>query len=370
MSLINPQPPLNVGIDAVPLDQEDSPLENRWIRLARQIFEDSTEYLDANIRYQWEKNLSLFNSNHPPGSKYNSSAYEKRSRFFRPKTRTAVRNLQAAMSVAFFTNEDVVSIDAANPNDEMNAAAAIVTQAVMQYRLTNTIPWFQTMTAALQDAAVQGVCVSHQYWDFKENRESYVEVDNANNPIMDESGEPQIHEQITAIKDWELARDNSGEKFRNYAASLSYMSSQILFDESLNFSDNKNDSVRDIVEALISTGVAAGIAGSSRPCSGSEHLISHALDIVSPNNGLHGEKCGMASIAMSKLHGLDWQEIRNALLRVNCPTNVNDLGITADEMIEAINLAPTIRPERYTILNTANLERESIRKLLSDTNCI
>ena len=214
MSLINPQPPLNVGIDAVPLDQEDSPLENRWIRLARQIFEDSTEYLDANIRYQWEKNLSLFNSNHPPGSKYNSSAYEKRSRFFRQKTRTAVRNLQAAMSVAFFTNEDVVSIDAANPNDEMNAAAAIVTQAVMQYRLTNTIPWFQTMTAALQDAAVQGVCVSHQYWDFKENRESYVEVDNANNPIMDESGEPQIHEQITAIKDSPVIELISPENIR------------------------------------------------------------------------------------------------------------------------------------------------------------
>jgi len=201
MSLINPQPPLNVGVDSTPLDQEETPLENKWIRIARQIFEDSTEYLDANIRYQWEKNLSLFNSNHPPGSKYNSTAYEKRSSFFRPKTRTAVRNLQAAMTVAFFTNEDVISIDAANPNDPMNAAAAIATQAVMQYRLTNTIPWFQTMVAALQDAAVQGVCISHQYWDFKENKESYIEVDNTNNPIMNDAGDPQVHEQITAVKD-------------------------------------------------------------------------------------------------------------------------------------------------------------------------
>jgi hypothetical protein len=58
----------------------------------------------------------------------------------------------------------------------VNAAAAIATQAVMQYRLTNTIPWFQTMTAALQDAAVQGICISHQYWDFKEKKESYIEV--------------------------------------------------------------------------------------------------------------------------------------------------------------------------------------------------
>ena len=214
MSLINPQPPLNVGEDSVPFDKEDTPLENKWIRIARQMYEDSTEYLDANIRYQWEKNLSLFNSNHPPGSKYNSSAYEKRSRFFRPKTRTAVRNLQAAMAVAFFTNEDVVSIDATNPNDEMNAAAAIVTQSVMQYRLTNTIPWFQIMTAALQDAAVQGVCISHQYWDFRENKESYIEVDNANNPIMDETGEPQIHEQITSIKDVPVIELISPENIR------------------------------------------------------------------------------------------------------------------------------------------------------------
>ena len=216
MSLINPQPPLNVGVDSVatPLDAEETPKDDKWIRIARQIYEDSTEYLDANIRYQWEKNLSLFNSNHPPGSKYNSVAYEKRSRFFRPKTRTAVRNLQAAMTVAFFTNEDVISIDAANPNDPLNAAAAIVTQAVMQYRLTNTIPWFQTMTAALQDAAVQGVCISHQYWDFKENKESYIEVDNKNEPIMDETGEPQLHEQITPIKDTPVIELISPENVR------------------------------------------------------------------------------------------------------------------------------------------------------------
>jgi len=219
MSLINPQPPLNVGIDSVPLDADETPTESKWIRIARQIYEDSTEYLDANIRYQWEKNLSLFNSNHPPGSKYNTAAYEKRSAFFRPKTRTAVRNLQAAMTVAFFTNEDVISIDATNPNDPVNSAAAIATQAVMQYRLTNTIPWFQTMTAALQDAAVQGICVSHQYWDFKENKESYIEVDSKNEPITGDDGNPQIQEQITAVKDTPVIELISPENIRIDAAS-------------------------------------------------------------------------------------------------------------------------------------------------------
>ena len=160
MSLYNPKPPLE-GSDAQVMmsDEDDTPIESKWVRIARQIYEDSSEYLDANIRNQWERSISLFNSQHPSGSKYNSSSYEKRSAFFRPKTRTAVRNLQAAMSVAFFTNEDVVSVEPVNPNDSLNSAAAIVSQSVMQYRLTNTIPWFETMTGALQDAAVQGVCI-------------------------------------------------------------------------------------------------------------------------------------------------------------------------------------------------------------------
>jgi len=212
MSLINPQPPLE-GSAPMSLD-DDVPMENKWIRIARQIYEGSTEYLDANLRYQWEKSLSMFNSKHPSGSKYNSGAYEKRSRFFRPKTRSAVRNLQSAMSVAFFTNEDVVSVEPANANDPRQSAAAIIAQSIMQYRLTNTIPWFQTMVAALQDAAVQGVCISHQYWDFHEKKESYVEVDQNNSPLNDTEGNPVIHEQLTAIKDAPVIELISPENIR------------------------------------------------------------------------------------------------------------------------------------------------------------
>lgn len=184
------------------------------------------------------------------------------------------------------------------------------------------------------------------------------------------SGCGDLIAKITAVKDWELAHIESGERFGNYAASLAYMGSQILFDQSLNFAQNRIDSVRNIVEALISTGVAAGIAGSSRPCSGSEHLISHALDVISPGNGLHGEKCGISTILMSKLHGLDWQNIRDTLVRLNCPTKIDEIDITPDEMIEAINIAPTIRPDRYTILNKIELDRENIKTLLSETKCI
>ena len=215
MSLINPQPPTE-GADTLVLnvDEDKSLREDSWLRLARQAYDDSSEWVDANLRGQWEKSLSLFNSNHPPGSKYNTNAYDKRSKFFRPKTRTAVRNLQAAMNVAFFTNEDVVSIKPRNPNDPTQAAAAVVSQSVVQYRLTNTIPWFQTMTAALQDAAVQGICVSHQYWDYQERDESYIEIGDDNKPLVDYEGNDKIRNQVTSIKDKPIIEMISPENLR------------------------------------------------------------------------------------------------------------------------------------------------------------
>jgi TolA-binding protein len=212
MSLVNPQPSLE-GADDIPPEEENQ-VEDFWLRIARQSYESSSEWVDANLRYQWEKSLSLFNSKHPSGSKYHSAAYDKRSKLFRPKTRTAVRNLQSAMAIAFFSNEDVVSIQPRNPNSPEQSAAAVVAQSLVQYRLTNTIPWFQTMSSALQDAAVQGICVSHQYWDFEEQEQTYTEVDEVNNPILDEEGRATEIKQKTALTDRPAIELISPENFR------------------------------------------------------------------------------------------------------------------------------------------------------------
>jgi glycerol dehydrogenase-like iron-containing ADH family enzyme len=100
--------------------------------------------------------------------------------------------------------------------------------------------------------------------------------------------------KITAVKDWELARDENEEYFGGYAANLAYMSAKIILDESEKLKRKSQFSIRTVVEALISAGVAACIAGSSRPCSGAEHLFSHAVEYVAgPNYGLHGERVGI-----------------------------------------------------------------------------
>ena len=61
MSLMNPQPPLE-GADLSSFDalEEDTPKETMWLSIARQVYEGSSDWLDTNLRYQWERSLSLF----------------------------------------------------------------------------------------------------------------------------------------------------------------------------------------------------------------------------------------------------------------------------------------------------------------------
>ena len=124
-----------------------------WLKIAADSFDASTSYMDANYRKAWERNISLFQSKHPAGSKYNTEAYKKRSRLFRPKTKSVVRKNEAAAAAAFFANVDVVSIEPENDSDPIQFAAAKLMNGVVNYRLTKTIPWFVTLMGAIQETA-------------------------------------------------------------------------------------------------------------------------------------------------------------------------------------------------------------------------
>jgi len=148
------------------------------------------------------------------------------------------------------------------------------------------------------------------------------------------------------------------------------MSAKLVMQNADLIKPNNEDGLRVLLEALISCGVSMSIAGSSRPCSGSEHLFSHALDMIKPNHAMHGEKCGVGTIMMAYLHKADWRRIRNTLKRLGAPTDASELGMEKEDVIKALEMAPSIRPERYTILNKLNLDREACERLAKATKVI
>ncbi len=183
------------------------------------------------------------------------------------------------------------------------------------------------------------------------------------------SGCGDLIANFTAVKDWQLGHKKKKEYYGRYAANLAMMSAKIVMENSSKFAKNGLDA-RIIVEGLISAGVASCIAGSSRPCSGSEHLFSHALDKIAPGIGLHGEKCGIGSIMMTKLHGQDWKKIIKTLKDVGAPTTAKQIGLKPDIIIKALTIAQGLRPERYTILKEIKMTEQRALRLAKSTKVI
>jgi glycerol-1-phosphate dehydrogenase [NAD(P)+] len=166
------------------------------------------------------------------------------------------------------------------------------------------------------------------------------------------AGCADIISNYTAVKDWELAHRLKNVGYSEYAGALSRMTAEMLVESSTTIKPGFEASAWLVAKALVSSGVAMSIAGSSRPASGAEHLISHQLDRLVPGTALHGHQVGVAAIVTEYLHSGErgeWADIHDALEDLGAPTTADGLGIDDDTFLEAVTTAHTIR-DRYTIL--------------------
>ena len=180
------------------------------------------------------------------------------------------------------------------------------------------------------------------------------------------AGCADIISNYTAVKDWQLANRLKNVEYSEYAGALSQMTAEMLVENAESIKQGLEESAWIVVKALVSSGVAMSIAGSSRPASGAEHLISHQLDRLADDPGLHGHQVGVGSILTEYLHSGaqgEWRSVRNALASIGAPTTADELGIDGETMVEALTTAHQIR-DRYTILGDGMSEdaaREVVR---------
>jgi len=184
------------------------------------------------------------------------------------------------------------------------------------------------------------------------------------------SGCADVISNSTALMDWEFARRLRHEEFSRSAHALANYTSQTIIESADLIRPNLEESVWIAIRPIIISGISMSVAGSSRPTSGSEHMFSHALDLIAPGKALHGEQCGVGCIMMMYLHGGDWMRIRTALQKIGAPTSSRELGITKEQVIEALCTAHKIRKDRFTILGNQGLTPEAAEKIASITKVI
>jgi glycerol-1-phosphate dehydrogenase [NAD(P)+] len=168
---------------------------------------------------------------------------------------------------------------------------------------------------------------------------------------------------ITAVYDMNIDSTHKNEKSDDFSAMVSLQSIEALLN--LKFDDIRSEKfITHLVESLSMSGIAMEIAGSSKPSSGSEHLISHALDqLLGGNNFPHGIQVGISTYIVSLLQDNRSSEIDKFFRVTGFWDFVKGLGIQRKDLEDAILIAPTIKKNRYTILSDEKNRTKAIHLL-------
>lgn len=177
-----------------------------WLASSKRVYQTSRDWMDNNVRNQWEVNIRHFQSRHRSGSKYYSNDYKTRSKLFRPKTRASTRKAEAAAAAAFFSTVDIATITPNDDDDPKQLASAQLMQELLKYRLGGGkgVQWFLTVMGAFQTSHVMSICASRQYWEYAERKTKQLEpmMDPATGqPAVDADGMPMFQRKVEIVKD-------------------------------------------------------------------------------------------------------------------------------------------------------------------------
>jgi glycerol-1-phosphate dehydrogenase [NAD(P)+] len=177
---------------------------------------------------------------------------------------------------------------------------------------------------------------------------------------MRRSGIGDVISNLGAIADWRLAARERLEPIDGLAVMFAQTAAKAILHRTDGIDDG--DFLVALAEALVLSGLAMATAGSSRPCSGGDHEILHAIDHLFPGTARHGELAGACALFTSHLRGDTAMAgaVDGCLTRHGLPRLPADLGLSEAQFAAAVAAAPGTRPDRYTILEHLGLSDREV----------
>ena len=137
------------------------------------------------------------------------------------------------------------------------------------------------------------------------------------------AGVGDILGKYTSLCDWQLGRIINDEYYCEAIAGFVRELIKKCIKSTAGIKNREDEAIQNIIEGLVLSGIAMGYAGNSRPASGSEHHIAHFWEMMSlleeKEVALHGERVGVAEIAVLKLYEmlldkkLDFEKIKSRI---------------------------------------------------------
>ena len=172
------------------------------------------------------------------------------------------------------------------------------------------------------------------------------------------SGLGDLLSKYTAARDWKDSFRATGEYVNDFAVTLGLSAADAVVHHPRPCLDDA-DFVRTLAQSLMISGVTMEIAGSSRPASGGEHLISHAYERVASRPSLHGIQVALGTLCTLCLQESPRAEELRALMETTglLPW-VREHPLERAAFLEAIRTAPSVKEGFFTCLSSeANRNR-------------
>lgn len=182
------------------------------------------------------------------------------------------------------------------------------------------------------------------------------------------SGIGDMFGKYTAMLDWELARDYSGEYFCEEIAKDVIDATNLCLKNGYNIDSRSRECIKNIMEGFFVTGIGMAFTGNSRPASGSEHIVAHAWELDSVEKGekpnLHGIEVCEGTLLIAEIYRLLYNETEDSRLKELIAkylpyfdevekfckeTNMPYIKYNYEEIINGIKRALVLR-DRYTVL--------------------
>lgn len=171
---------------------------------------------------------------------------------------------------------------------------------------------------------------------------------------------------LSATADWQLSHEVTGEAIDGLALAIARTGAEAVLRHPGSIADE--DFLATLANALVQGGLAMGMAGSSRPCSGGCHEIAHALQALHPDSATHGEQGAFGALVCTWLRGDRrlFADLAAAMARHGLPRTAEELGLGVPDLVRAVDYAPRTRPGRYTILEHRELDSVAIERHLTE----